>query len=93
MAEYRTTMTDEYAKQLAANIVTCETRVVLDLDRYDLARLIQVIGESLASVSTRKPAVTLMVTEYVNGTSETDLFINDACFSMPTERIERGWQQ
>ena len=75
------------------DITASETRIVLDLDRYDLARMIQIIGESLASTATRKPAVTIMVTEYVNGTSETSLFINEAHFGMATERVERRWDE
>ena len=75
------------------DIITSERRIVLDLDRYDLARMIQIIGESLASTAVRKPVVSIMVTEYVNGTSETSLFINDAYFGMPTERIENLREQ
>lgn len=75
------------------DIITSERRIVLDLDRYDLALLIQIIGEQLASTAVRKPVVSIMVTEYINGTSETSLFINDAHFGMATERIENLREQ
>jgi hypothetical protein len=70
-------------------ITEADTVLTFDLDRYDLAHLIQVIGEALASVATRNPSVSMTVTEYVNGTKDTVLHINDTRYSLPTTSIER----
>lgn len=75
------------------NIIDRQITTTLDMGRYDLAYMIQVIGEALASTHTKKPHVRIRTTRYINGTVDTELLINDQCLGLPTERVEIEYHQ